>query len=173
MRTPRSSATGAAPKEQRKHCQKGDGSVMAVSLHPGQAALGIPLEAGHHPGRTQAQTLDDESMHGPFVVHAQGRQFLLVPPRDGRLIQGFANVLYLSGAQMQFNLAPCCIKRCNCLRQFIAENLQNLMRASMTPGDLAATTCHRMGEPLDTPCRDHRGRPTYIVDQGAPIRELI
>lgn len=43
----------------------------------------------------------------------------------------------------------------------------------VTPGDLAATIYHHMGVPLDTTYTDHQGRPNFIVDQGAPIRELI
>jgi uncharacterized protein (DUF1501 family) len=43
----------------------------------------------------------------------------------------------------------------------------------VTPGDLAATIYHHMGVPLDTIYTDHQGRPNFIVDQGAPLRELI
>ena len=43
----------------------------------------------------------------------------------------------------------------------------------VTPGDLAATIYHHMGVPLDTTYLDHQGRPNYIVDQGAPLRELV
>jgi len=30
-----------------------------------------------------------------------------------------------------------------------------------------------MGVPLDTTYTDHQGRPNFIVDQGAPLRELV
>ncbi|MBX7212019.1 MAG: DUF1501 domain-containing protein [Verrucomicrobiaceae bacterium] len=43
----------------------------------------------------------------------------------------------------------------------------------VTPGDLAATIYHHMGVPLDATYLDHQGRPNYIVDQGAPLREII
>ena len=43
----------------------------------------------------------------------------------------------------------------------------------VTPGDLAATIYHHMGVPLDTTYLDHQGRPNYIVDQGAPLGELV
>lgn len=41
------------------------------------------------------------------------------------------------------------------------------------PGDLAATIYHHMGVPLDTTYADHQGRPNPIVDDGAPLKELI
>ena len=44
-------------------------------------------------------------MSRTFVMHAQGKELLLVPLGDARIIQGFANVLDLSGAQMQFDHA--------------------------------------------------------------------
>ena len=43
----------------------------------------------------------------------------------------------------------------------------------VTPGDLAATIYHHMGVPLDATYADHQGRPRYIVENGAPLRELI
>ena len=43
----------------------------------------------------------------------------------------------------------------------------------VTPGDLAATICHHMGVPLDATYPDHQGRPVYIVDQGAPLKEIV
>ena len=44
---------------------------------------------------------------------------------------------------------------------------------AVTPGDLAATIYHHMGVPLDATFNDHQGRPLYIVENGAPIRELL
>jgi hypothetical protein len=43
----------------------------------------------------------------------------------------------------------------------------------VTPGDLAATIYHHMGVPLDATYTDHQGRPIFIVDNGAPLREII
>jgi hypothetical protein len=43
----------------------------------------------------------------------------------------------------------------------------------VTPGDLAATLYRYMGVPLDTTYDDHQGRPRFIVESGAPIRELF
>ncbi|MEO6739122.1 MAG: DUF1501 domain-containing protein [Chthoniobacteraceae bacterium] len=43
----------------------------------------------------------------------------------------------------------------------------------VTPGDIAATIYHHMGVPLDATYADHQGRPIYIVENGAPIPELI
>jgi uncharacterized protein (DUF1501 family) len=43
----------------------------------------------------------------------------------------------------------------------------------VTPGDLAATIYQHMGVPLDATYMDHQGRPNFIVDQGAPLRELV
>jgi len=43
----------------------------------------------------------------------------------------------------------------------------------VTPGDLAATIYHHMQVPLDATYLDHTGRPRFIVENGAPIRELI
>ena len=43
----------------------------------------------------------------------------------------------------------------------------------VTPGDLAATIYHHMGVPLNTTYYDHQGRPMFIVDEGAPLRELV
>ena len=43
----------------------------------------------------------------------------------------------------------------------------------VTPGDLAATIYHHMGVPLSTTYNDHQGRPIFIVEDGAPIKELI
>jgi hypothetical protein len=42
----------------------------------------------------------------------------------------------------------------------------------VTPGDLAATIYRHMGVPLDGTYLDHRGRPRYYVEDGAPIAEL-
>ena len=43
----------------------------------------------------------------------------------------------------------------------------------VTPGDLAATIYHLMGVPTNATYRDPRGRPRYIVENGAPIAELL
>jgi hypothetical protein len=43
----------------------------------------------------------------------------------------------------------------------------------VTPGDLAATIYRHMGVPLDATYLDTRGRPRYIIEQGAPIAELF
>jgi hypothetical protein len=43
----------------------------------------------------------------------------------------------------------------------------------VTPGDLAATIYQFMGVPTDATFRDPRGRPRYIVENGAPIAELV
>ncbi len=43
----------------------------------------------------------------------------------------------------------------------------------VTPGDLAATIYHHMGVPLDATYSDFQGRPRLILEEGAPIRELI
>lgn len=43
----------------------------------------------------------------------------------------------------------------------------------VTPGDLAATIYHHMGVPLNTTYSDHQGRPNFIVDEGAPLKELV
>ena len=43
----------------------------------------------------------------------------------------------------------------------------------VTPGDLAATIYHHFGVPLDATFQDHQGRPIPIVENGAPLRELI
>lgn len=43
----------------------------------------------------------------------------------------------------------------------------------VTPGDIAATIYHHMGVPLDATFPDHQGRPLYIVENGAPIREMV
>jgi len=42
----------------------------------------------------------------------------------------------------------------------------------VTPGDLAATIYQFMGVPINATYNDPRGRPRYIVEGGAPIREL-
>jgi hypothetical protein len=42
----------------------------------------------------------------------------------------------------------------------------------VTPGDLAATIYHHLGVPLTATYADHQGRPRFIVEEGAPIREL-
>ncbi len=43
----------------------------------------------------------------------------------------------------------------------------------VTPGDLAATIYHHMGVPLNATYNDHQGRPIFIVDEGAPLKELV
>ena len=43
----------------------------------------------------------------------------------------------------------------------------------VTPGDLAATIYHHLGVPLNATYQDHQGRPVYILDEGAQIKELI
>jgi hypothetical protein len=43
----------------------------------------------------------------------------------------------------------------------------------VTPSDLAATIYHHMGVPLDATYTDHQGRPVFLVDNGAPLAELI
>lgn len=43
----------------------------------------------------------------------------------------------------------------------------------VTPGDLAATIYHHFGVPLDATYDDARGRPRYVVENGAPISELF
>jgi len=43
----------------------------------------------------------------------------------------------------------------------------------VTPGDLAATIYKHMDVPLDATYLDPRGRPNFIVDDGAPIAELF
>ena len=43
----------------------------------------------------------------------------------------------------------------------------------VTPGDISATIYHHLGVPLNATYSDPRGRPLAIVQNGAPIRELI
>ncbi len=43
----------------------------------------------------------------------------------------------------------------------------------VTPGDLAATIYHHMGVPLNATYLDTSGRPRFIVENGAPIQELL
>jgi len=43
----------------------------------------------------------------------------------------------------------------------------------VTPGDLTATIYRYFGIPVDATYLDPRGRPRYIVEQGAPIHELF
>lgn len=43
----------------------------------------------------------------------------------------------------------------------------------VTPGDLAATVFHHMGVPQDISYEDNRGRPRFVIENGAPIRELV
>lgn len=43
----------------------------------------------------------------------------------------------------------------------------------VTPGDLAATIYQHLGVPLDSTYLDFRGRPRHIVEEGAPIKELL
>jgi len=82
--------------------QGAGGPVVMIREHFGQTAL----EIGHERGRTQPQAIDDEAMRLPFVMHAQGKELLLMPLGYVRIIQRFANVLNLLGAQMQFDHAP-------------------------------------------------------------------
>jgi uncharacterized protein (DUF1501 family) len=44
---------------------------------------------------------------------------------------------------------------------------------AVTPADLAATIYHHMGVPLNTTYEDHQGRPNFIINGGAPLKELI
>ena len=43
----------------------------------------------------------------------------------------------------------------------------------VTPADLAATIYHHMGVPLNATYTDHQGRPVFLVDNGAPLAELL
>jgi hypothetical protein len=43
----------------------------------------------------------------------------------------------------------------------------------VTPGDLAATVYHHFGVPLDATFTDLKSRPRSIVENGAPLKELI
>lgn len=43
----------------------------------------------------------------------------------------------------------------------------------VTPGDIAATIYHHLGVPLDGTYLDRQGRPRAIVENGAPISELL
>ena len=43
----------------------------------------------------------------------------------------------------------------------------------VTPGDLAATIYHHFGVPLDAHFTDLKGRPRPIVENGAPLKELL
>ncbi len=43
----------------------------------------------------------------------------------------------------------------------------------VTPADLAATLFRYFDVPLDVQYEDHQGRPRYVVDGGAPLRELF
>ena len=43
----------------------------------------------------------------------------------------------------------------------------------VTPGDLAATIYHHLGVPLNTTYQDHQGRPVFVLEEGAPLKELI
>jgi len=43
----------------------------------------------------------------------------------------------------------------------------------VTPGDLAATIYHHLGVPLNSTYPDHQGRPIFILEEGAPIQELV
>ena len=43
----------------------------------------------------------------------------------------------------------------------------------VTPGDLAATIYQHFGIPLNSTFTDHQGRPIYLVEQGAPLREIV
>ena len=49
----------------------------------------------------------------------------------------------------------------------------HIKRRPVTPGDISATIYHHMGVPLETTYLDPRGRPLAIVQNGAPISELI
>ena len=44
---------------------------------------------------------------------------------------------------------------------------------AVTPADLAATIYQHMGVPLNTTYEDHQGRPNFIINGGAPLKELI
>ncbi len=44
---------------------------------------------------------------------------------------------------------------------------------AVTPGDLAATIYYHMGVPVDTHYLDPTGRPRPVVENGAPLRELM
>jgi len=49
----------------------------------------------------------------------------------------------------------------------------NIKDRPVTPGDLAATIYHFMGVPTNATYPDPRGRPRYLVENGAPIAELV
>lgn len=43
----------------------------------------------------------------------------------------------------------------------------------VTPGDLAATIYHHFGIPLNATYVDHQGRPNFLFENGAPLREIV
>jgi hypothetical protein len=43
----------------------------------------------------------------------------------------------------------------------------------VTPADLAATVYHHFGIPQDATFTDLKNRPRFIVDNGAPLKELM
>src|SRR6187549_2984488 len=49
----------------------------------------------------------------------------------------------------------------------------DIAERAVTPGDIAATIYQHMGVPLDSTYQDLQGRPNFIIEEGAPIRELI
>ncbi|MCA9040894.1 MAG: DUF1501 domain-containing protein [Planctomycetaceae bacterium] len=49
----------------------------------------------------------------------------------------------------------------------------HILERPVTPGDLAATIYKHMGVPLDGQYLDTRGRPNFIIENGAPITELF
>ncbi len=49
----------------------------------------------------------------------------------------------------------------------------NVAERPATPHDVLATLYHALGIPLDTHFNDATGRPTSIVNDGRPIRELF
>lgn len=49
----------------------------------------------------------------------------------------------------------------------------DIAERAVTPGDIAATIYQHMGVPLDATYQDLQGRPNFIIEDGAPIRELL
>ncbi len=43
----------------------------------------------------------------------------------------------------------------------------------VTPGDLAATIYHHFGISLSSTYTDHQGRPNFLFENGAPLKELV
>ena len=50
---------------------------------------------------------------------------------------------------------------------------ENTVVFLVTPGDVLATWYRALGVPLDLQFTDHAGRPTPILPQGEPIKELV